>query len=127
MTDELRGWIKRRRAIFWKEKKTKNWTDMRDKIAGWIEERKKGYYLEMKEKMLAGDARAFFSCVNTLKNGANKSKWSPRLLYPGANDHQVAESLADYFNAISSEYNPLDRSLVPTAYSAPLPLSLIHI
>lgn len=43
MTDNIRDWIRRRRAVLWREKKkTAKWKKLHDKIKKWITERKIG-------------------------------------------------------------------------------------
>ena len=44
------------------------------------------------------------------------------MVYPGQDDASVAENFAEYFNAISSEYEPLNNEDVPTSFDRPLPL-----
>ena len=85
MTDDLRKWICRRGAVFWREKKSQAWKRIHDKVKKWIEERKKGYVDEMKQKMLSGNAKTFYKCVRGITSNNNKTRWSPRSLYPGMN------------------------------------------
>ena len=82
MTDNIRDWICRRRAVFWREKKkTAELKNLHDKIKRWITERKIGYVEEMRVKMLKGD-----TCVKGITSENSKSKWSPRQLYPALNN-----------------------------------------
>ena len=49
-------------------------------------------------------------------------------LRPGKTDHEVAEDLANYFNRISAEFEPLEASQIPAARDRSLdPLSLHEV
>ena len=40
---------------------------------------------------------------------------------PNSSDLEAAEAHADYFNGISSEYEPLNVNLIPETYSREIP------
>ena len=76
----------------------------------------------MREKFTRDDSKNFFSCVNSVINETNKTRWNPRMLYPGEDYLTVVENLADFFNAISCEYPPLRKEDIPVTFDAPLPI-----
>ena len=41
---------------------------------------------------------------------------------PGSSDSKVAEELAAYFNAVSSEFDPLEPDQIPTTHDVTLPV-----
>ena len=106
MTDNLRDWIRRRRRVFGKEKKTPNWIEMRDKIAVWIKERKENYYREMKNNLAVGDSKNFFACVKGVINESNKLRWNPRMLYPDEDDCDIAENRASFLTKSATNIGP---------------------
>lgn len=69
-------------------------------------------FLELQKKNLtSGDAsRNFFKLVKNYSSREKPPDFDVRDLYPGKQDVEVAESLADHFNSISSEFNGLDES-----------------
>ena len=63
----------------------------------------------------------FFSHLKSLLGHNDASRWSPTQMYPGDSEEVVAENLAEFYNNISSQYQPLDLSLVPRTHSRELP------
>ena len=123
MTDAIRDAIRRRRAIYRREKRqSEAWRKMKAETSKIVRERRNNFNKELKEKFMAADsARGFYQCINVLLNGNNKRKWNVRSLYPGKNDNEIAEELALFFNGISMEYEPLSREGIPkTAFPNPL-------
>ena len=49
-----------------------------------------------------------------------KAKLDAHLLCPGLPDNEVADKIADYFNAISSEFSPLKPGQIPFTYHGQL-------
>ena len=78
-----------------------------------------------KQQLTAQDAnRSFFRLVKAFNTPEKSQTFDVRSLRPGSSDQQVADKLADYFNRISAEFDPLepgqtlqarDRSLDPLA------------
>ena len=59
-----------------------------------------------------------------IKSHRNKEKtqiFDIRTLTPGITDKECAEKLADHFNAISSEFSPLEPHQIPTTFSEEVP------
>ena len=76
----------------------------------------------MRNKFLSSKVpRVFFSHVQALLGENEPEKWNVGMLNPQKSDLEMAESMADFFNYISSEYPPLDIGSIPTTFSAPLP------
>ena len=125
MTGWLAKMIARRRAIFRKSgRRCLAWRTLSKKIRRIIKKRKDKYFESVRNKFLnEGDSKNFHYCVKTLLQGGNKKpKWSVSELYPDKTSKETAEALADYFNAISQEYAPLEAHQIPTTFDTVLPL-----
>ena len=110
--------IKRRMEIYRKEGKSDLWRWMKKSIDEQISGRKKGYMEEKKKQLTADDAnRSFFRLVKSFNTPEKAQTFDVRSLRPGATDSQIAEELANYFNRISAEFEPLVESEVPLAHS----------
>ena len=75
-----------------------------------VVERKKGHSEYVRDKFISQkDTKNFHRSINAIMKGSEQEQWDIRNLYPGKSDQHIAEELASYFNAISSEYCPLSR------------------
>lgn len=70
--------------------------------------------------MLGSDKNNFFKCVNSFLN--DSKVWDVRSLFPEDDEKAAAEKIAEFFNAISNEYQPMDLTKIPVTFSAPVPL-----
>ena len=59
--------------------------------------------------------------VNALLSGNSPKRWNVRSLAPDKSEKELAEWLADFFNGISSEYDPYNREDTPITYDRSLP------
>ena len=112
MTQEIRQWIVRRRedrpcgrnAV---------WKKLKRRTSEAIKKRKKGYSWHLKKKFMTGHGKnGFHHCVKVILNGNTADRWNVRSLYPEA----TAEKLADYFNGISTQYEPLTDEKIPITF-----------
>ena len=123
MNEEIRRWIARRRAIFRRCGRNAVWRRLKKKTAAAIKIRKRGYTQHFKENFLSnGSPGGFYHFVKSVLNGNQAPKWEVHHMYPGEPDDRIAESLATYFNDISSQYELLRDDEIPTAsWAAKLP------
>ena len=88
---------------------------------------KKEYYDRVKAKLMNPGANAIpYKAIKDLKGGEKPPPWDVRDINPELTDDQTAESLADFFNAISSEFAPLEHCHIPTAWDKSYPLLAPH-
>ena len=128
----INGYIKRlikRRKRIYKESggRTEEWKKMKKKVRLIIEKRRNVYQESQKEALLAEDSiRNFFK--NT-KNYMSKQRPAPfdiMNMFPGRSEEDVSELLAQHFNAIGSEFSPLEAHEIPTTYNKSLPLLQVY-
>ena len=76
-----------------------------------------------REVLLIDDAnRNFFKNAKAFRNGEKPKEFGVCSLMPDEDDSAVAEALAVHFNAISSEFQPLEPSDIPPAPRKVLPV-----
>ena len=124
MADWVRDLIKDRRLLFKNEgRQSTEWKSFKKKIAA-IVKRRKGRCFENVMKKLDQDneCKFFYKHVNALTGVNQKPRWSPRAMYPDKEDKEIAETLAEFFNNISAEYQPLDMNKIPTTFDELLPV-----
>ena len=63
----------------------------------------------------------FFQHVKCLTCKNAGSKWNPKQMFPGLDSEQTADRLVTFFNAISSQYEPLNSTDIPTTLERELP------
>ena len=71
-----------------------------------------------KQKFLNSDTNSFHKCVKAFIDAENRRVWSPTELDPTKSDKEMAEILAEHFNDIRSEYQPLDVNSIPSTYDS---------
>ena len=64
----------------------------------------------------------FFKNVRRFKSADKPPEFDVHSLYPGETDAQVAERLAEYFNAVSREFQALEPGEIPTTFNKVLPV-----
>ena len=124
MSDWIRKDIGSRRRIFKSDKgRSDRWQLFKNKLSAKIKKRKRTYNEFIISKFdNEKNPGKFFSHLKTLLGHNDTSRWSPTDMYPGDSEQVVAEKLAEYYNDISSLYQPLDMSLLPKTYSRQLPV-----
>lgn len=65
--------------------------------------------------------RNFFRNVKAFKSKDRPQPFDVRSLLPGKTDQEVADSLAVFFNRISSEFDPLEPQDIPQTHDRALP------
>ena len=106
--------IRNRKEIYQREGRSANWRRVRKVVEDMILRRKK-YLQSQKDCLLVEDARRnFFRNIKALQSKDKPRPCDVRTLSPDMTDTEVANKLATYFNQISSEFQPLEPSDIPT-------------
>ena len=88
-----------------------------------VERRRMKYGGSQKDALLASDGeRNFFKNVMNYKSGEKPAQFDVRCLFPGRTDKEVFELLAQHFNAISSEFEPLEPHQIAVTHPCRLPV-----
>ena len=99
-----------KRGIYRREGRSEKWRRMRKVVEDLIEKRRECYGGSQKDALLAGDGdRNFFKNVKNYRSAEKKPPFDVKTLFPGKDSGEVAELLADHFNRISSECEPLEQ------------------
>ena len=124
MTDWIRDLISNRRTIFkTDEKRSLRWKQVKNRVRKIVRRRKKRFDDHILAKFEADtNPGNFFKHIDGLLGANTKPRWSPMDMYPSHKPLEAAEDLAAFFNAISSEYSPLDMSRVPSTHHRQLPM-----
>ena len=122
MPEWLRNDIQARRQVFNTDQgRSDRWRILKKRTAKLIKKRQK----KNNEMIIAKfDAESnpgkFFEHLKSLA-GKNVSRWSPQQMFPGQSAESVADTLAEYFNAISCQYDPLNTDDTPVTFDRQLP------
>ena len=89
-----------------------------------VKKRKRDYFDKQKDRLLAEDAnRNFYRHVKNLGTAERPRQFDVRDLMPeDYSDQDTAEALADYFNRVSNEFDPLGPGNIPCTRSKDLPV-----
>ena len=108
-------------SIYKREGRSPKWRRIKKIIEDLIEKRRERYAGSQKDALLASDGeRNFFKNVKSYKCCEREKPFDVTDLFPGKSDQEVSELLADHFNAISNEFEPIDMNNIPSTYSTPL-------
>ena len=98
------------------------WKNLKEKTNRLIKDRRGEFNKNIHSKFIeAMDLKRFHRGVKAFLSAEEVQKWDVRSIFPNRSDLEVAEDLADFFNGISSEYEPLHTTRIPTTYDEPLP------
>ena len=122
INDKIRGFWKKSRKIYDREGRSKYWKTLGRKTDRLIRKRARKYIENQKLTLTAPDAaRAFHKNVKAYKSKEKPVEFDVRQLYEGCEDSEVAEKLAEHFNAISQEFDGLNPDEIPVSQSLTLP------
>ena len=102
--------------------RTGEWKEVKKKIKELIEKRCRRFHEKQKEHLLAKDGdRVFFKQTKNYLSKQRPKAFDVQDMFAGRPEAEVAEHLADHFNVISNEFEPLDKQRdIPTSHSRPL-------
>ena len=123
INDRVRKLWSKRRKNYDKQGRSAAWKKLKKKSDKLVRKRASNYFERQKASFLAPDAaKSFHKHVKVYKSREKASSFDIRDLYQGKTDKQVAEELADHFNAISSEFDSLNAEEIPQSHSFSVPV-----
>ena len=122
LDNPARKMIKKKQAIYKAEGQSARWQSMRDKIEAYLEGRREAFLAKQRDKFTGPQAHvSFFQNVKAFKSAEKPKDFDVRDLCPGKPDQEVADEIAEYFNSISREFDPLTPDQIPFTYHRELP------
>ena len=122
VNNKIRKLSKRRRKIYDREGWSARWKSLKKQCRDLYNKRAASYMEEQKKVLTAPDAsRAFFKNVKAYKSKEKPPQFDLHELYPDRSDPEIADELASYFNAISSEFDGLTPDRIPEVPLGHLP------
>ena len=114
--------IKQRKAVYRREGRSAAWKRLKKVTVTLIARRRRMYMDTQRDVLLQEDSeRCFFKNIKSYGSKEKPKQFDVRALTPNFSDKECAEKLADHFNAISQEFQPLEPSQIPRTFSEPLP------
>ena len=103
---------------------TQAWKEEKKRTKEAVKERKRKYFDRQKDHLLASDAnRNFYKYVKNFGEAERPKMFDVReLVGEGKTDEEIAEELAEYFNRISKEFEPLGPGDIPCTRDKDLPV-----
>ena len=120
--EETRKMIERRKDLFSnKGRESTDWRQVKSATTNMIRRRKKRFYDKECMKLSAPGAHNIaYKALKRITNTESTTNWDVRQLRPELGEEELAEALADFFAAISNEFQPLgefpltfDRAFTP--------------
>ena len=114
--------IKKKKAVFKDEGRSRRFKAIEKELERYIDKQREKFLVRERKKMTGKNAsKNFFKNVRSYNSAEKPKAFDVRTLKPGASDEAVAEDIADYFNRISAEFEPLDPFQIPSTYQRTLP------
>ena len=121
ITEHIRKLIRKRDAAFREGKKSDAWKTLKWEVRDKMRDAKKAYYDREVEKICGSNDKRSLAYV-ALKNincPYRKKQWTIMDLDRERSEEDTVEVLADFFNGIVSDYEPLDLDKMPRTYDRP--------
>ena len=125
MNKQTRKMLDDRKKLFCEEKgRTEIWKAEKKRTNEVVKKRKRGFLDRQREELLQEDAgRNFYRNVRNFGKAERPKLFDVRDLMPdGQSDEDTANTLADYFNRVSCEFDPLGPGQVPCTRHKDLPV-----
>ena len=117
----VRRLIRKRRKVYDREGRSERWKTLKRRSDAIIKGRARNYWNEQRKTLLSPDAaRAFYKNVKAYCTREKVQNFNIRELFPGSEDLDIAEKLADHFAGVGADFEGLHGE-IPTTYSTPLP------
>ena len=109
MTHGLRDKIEKRKEIYaTDQKRTARWKKMKELTDKLVLEKKTELIESLKAKAIEqGSTAKFYKAVRLFKDDEKPARWNLRDLFPEDPDAMIVEEVADFFNKISQEFEPI--------------------
>ena len=100
--------VRQRNRCFRREGRSARWKHLKRESAEILYEEKKAYLEKMTNlKVPNGSSSRFFQAVKSLSHREAPTRWKIQSMFPGEPDQMIAEKVAQFFNKISAEYDPI--------------------
>ena len=117
--------MRQKKGIYKREGRSPKWRRVKKILEDLIDKRRQNYAGSQKDALMAQDGeRNFFKNVRSYQSYEREKPFNVADLFPGKGDQEVAEILAEHFNAISREFQPLQASEIPVTKDRRLPTLL---
>ena len=113
--------VKQRRGIFMREGRSRKWKRMKKVTTNLISRRRKIYMDSQRMVLLQDDGeRCFFKNIKSYGSKERPQPFDVRDVLVGLTNAECAERLAEHFNAISDEFDPLEPGDIPVTRDTPV-------
>ena len=126
ITDGLRALARRKMRAYRRGRgKTPHWQSLQDTFDSMLEA-SKAEYVRGVEASGQGPS-AYFRAVKALSTREKPSEWNVSSLFPDSSAKQAADKVAEYFTAISNEFEPIPEDANQTHIRAPVTLEEVRL
>ena len=130
MDKKTLGMIEDRRRLYVEEGgRSELWKEEKKRTREAVKKRKRDYFDKQKDRLLVEDAnRNFYRHVKNLGTAERPRQFDVRDLMPeDYSDQDTAEALADYFNRVSNEFDPLGPGDIPCTIAQSVRICLSYM
>ena len=118
--EKTRRCVAKKNRIYKKEGKSERYIQARKEADRALKESKKDFFDKVLEKCTkAKNTKGYYQAVKMLQTKEAPSIWNIMSLMVGKTEEEAADAVAEFFNAISQEYPPLNNPAIEWDQSAP--------
>ena len=122
LNDTAKKKIKKKKAVYRAEGRSDRWRQLRLDLDTYLDARKTKYLEKQKNRLTDPNAsRNFFRNIKNYKTYERPKSFNVSDLRPNSSDIEVADEVAQFFNSISSEFEPLQEGDIPSTYHRDIP------
>ena len=110
VTKQIRRLSRIKKRKYKRNRRSERWKALERRSERLIVEAKTSFFERIKLTVRdSSNAKEYFKAVKTLTQGdsSGEPQWNISEMFPGKDNHYIAEDVARFFNRISSEYTPL--------------------
>ena len=101
--------LRRKRRLYREEKRSAAWKRLSTLCEQVLNQNKLAFFEKMRTiSTKSNNSRAYFRAVSALGKNETSEGWDIMKMFPGKDEKTIAQEAAQYFNRISSEFEPLD-------------------
>ena len=125
ITNQVMKVLKKCARKYKKWNRSQEWKILKKETERLISQEKGKHYQRVLSKLKETGAHQIpYKAIKDLKGGERPPQWDIRDINPDLSDAETAETVAEFFNAISREFRPLTENDVPQSWNKNYPFLL---
>lgn len=114
VSKRIKRYIRRKKRRYRENGKSREWKDADEFLQAELRKNRQRHITKVEKSIEeSGNTRSLYAALNVLKNKSPPQRWTPSALFPDNTEKETAEKCAEFFNAISSEFDQIEKPVPP--------------